>query len=86
MKVEVITSGIEGCPSCKRSVELVKSVLREFSDTEFGEINALEEIDRIQDLGFVSAGAVVIDGKVEFSSTPKEKALRKKLEKLRIRI
>lgn len=83
MKVEVITSGIEGCPSCGKSVKLVKIVLNEFSDIEFGEINSLEEPERIQELGFVSSGAVVINGKVEFSSTPKEKALREKLEKLR---
>ncbi len=82
MKVEVITSGIQGCPSCKKAVESVKNVLKDFPNVQFAEINSLEEPERIQELGFVSAGAIVINGKVEFSSTPKEVTLRETIEKL----
>jgi glutaredoxin len=83
VKIEVVVSGIEGCPSCKRSVKLVKSVLKDFPEIQFGEINSLEEPERIQELGFISAGAVVINDKIEFSSTPKEQKLRDKIEILR---
>jgi glutaredoxin len=83
VKVEVVVSGIEGCPSCKRSVELVKSVLKDFPEIQFGEISSLEEPERIQQLGFVSAGAVVINDKIEFSSTPKAQKLCDKIEMIR---
>jgi hypothetical protein len=83
VKVEVVVSGIDGCPSCKRSVELVKWVIKDFPEIQFGEINSLEEPDRIGELGFVSAGAVIINGKIQFSSTPKEQKLRDKIAMLR---
>jgi hypothetical protein len=61
---------------------LVQRVLREFPQVKYGEINSLEEPERLSELGFVASSASVITGEVEFSSLPKEKVLRQRLEEL----
>jgi glutaminase len=80
MKVEVVTSGIAGCSSCERAKALVQKVLEDFPGASFGEIDSLEEPERIETLGMMTSGAIVIDGELAFASLPKEKALRKWLE------
>lgn len=79
MKVEVVTAGIEDHKSCEKETMLVKRVLKDFPQASFREINPLAEPERIQKLGFVDSGAVVIDGVLAFSKTPKEKNLRELL-------
>jgi thioredoxin 1 len=81
VKVEVVTSGIQGCASCERATKLVKRVLEENQGVEFGEINALEQPERIEKLGMVTSGAIVIDGELAFSSLPSEKAFRQRMLK-----
>lgn len=49
---------------------------------EYGEIDSLEEPERLSELGFVISSAIVIDGKVEFSSCPKEKVLCQRIKEL----
>ncbi|WP_019412483.1 thioredoxin family protein [Paenisporosarcina sp. TG20] len=83
MIVEVVTSGISGCSSCEKAKELVKKILKDFSNVDFREIDALEQPERIQELGFVNTSAIVINGNVEFSSVPKEKVLRLRIEEIR---
>jgi thioredoxin 1 len=80
MKVEVVTSGIPGCSSCEKAKEVVQNVLRDFPTIEFGEINSMDEPERIQALGVVMSGAIIIDGRLVFSSVPKEKKFRQHLQ------
>jgi hypothetical protein len=79
MKVEVITSGIVGCSNCEAAKELVRRVLKDYPAFEFGEIDSLEEPERILSLGMVTSGAIVINNKLEYSRLPKEKILRDRL-------
>lgn len=80
MKIEVVISGVPGCKSCEAAKERVQTVLKDFPNVQFGEINSLEEPERIESLGVVTSGAIVIDGEVAFSSLPKENVLRTKIE------
>jgi glutaredoxin len=82
MKIEVVTSGIDGCSNCERAKQLVKEVIKDFQIFKFGEINSLENPERIQSLGMVTSGAIVINDKLAFSSLPKEKVLRKKVTEI----
>jgi hypothetical protein len=82
MKVEVVTSGIEGCSSCEKAKRLVKEVIEGLEGIEFGEVNSLEEPERILSLGMVTSGAIVINNKIEFSSLPKETVLRKRIHEI----
>jgi hypothetical protein len=80
MKIEVVTSGVPGCKSCEAAKERVQNGLTDFPSVQFGVIDSLEEPERIESLGMVTSGAIVIDGEVAFSSLPKEKVLRHKIE------
>ncbi|HLR22960.1 MAG TPA: thioredoxin family protein [Pseudogracilibacillus sp.] len=80
MKIEVVISGVPGCKSCEAAKDRVQTILKDFPNIQFGEINSLEEPERIESLGFVTSGAIVIDGKVAFSSLPREKLLRSKIK------
>jgi glutaminase len=82
MKVEVVISGIDGCSSCEKAKRLVKEVIEGVEGIEFGEINSLEEPEKIQLLGMVTSGAIVINNKIEFSSLPKESVLRKRISEI----
>ncbi len=82
MKVEVVTSGVAGCPSCESAKKLVRKVLQDFPDIDFWEIDSLEEPDRLQAFGFVTSGAVVINDILAFSSLPKETVLREKIQQM----
>jgi thiol-disulfide isomerase/thioredoxin len=86
MKVEVVTSGIQGCSNCQKAKELVQNVLKDFPNIEFGEINSMEEPERIQALGMVMSGAIVIDGQLAFSNVPKEKKIREHLQQVQQRV
>jgi hypothetical protein len=50
MKIEVVTSGVDGCSNCERAKQLVKEVIKDFQVFKFGEINSLENPERIQSL------------------------------------
>jgi hypothetical protein len=82
MKVEVVTSGIDGGSSCEKAKRLVKEVIVGVEGIEEGEINSLEGPERIQSLGMVTAGAIVINNKIEFFSPPKESVLRKRIREI----
>ncbi len=82
MKIEVVTSGVPGCKSCETVKKRVQTVLHDFPKVQFGEINSLEEPERIASLGVLTSGANVIDGEVTFSDLPKEKVLRQKIEEV----
>ncbi|UOR12112.1 thioredoxin family protein [Halobacillus amylolyticus] len=69
-----------GCKSCEATKKRVQDVLKDFPSVQFGEIDSLEEPERIESLGVMTSGAIVIDGEVVFSSLPKEKVLRHKIE------
>jgi hypothetical protein len=61
---------------------LVQNVLKDFPQVKYGEIDSLEQPERLSELGFVTSSAIVIDGKVEFSSLPKEHVLRERIDQL----
>jgi glutaredoxin len=82
VKIEVVISGIEGCSSCEKAKRLVKDIIEDAEGIEFGEINSLEEPEKIQSLGMVTSGAIVINNKIEFSSLPKESVLRKRISEI----
>lgn len=79
MLVEIFVAP-EGCPSCGKAQRLVRQVAPDYPDVEVREIHILDAPDRVVEYGVFSTPFIVIDGKVEFVSVPRERDLRERLE------
>lgn len=79
-RVQVLfTPGCAGCDALKRMLE---KVIAEFPGLDWEEIDLIDHPEVAERYGIVSVPAVVIDGRLEFPSVPKEDALREKITAL----
>jgi hypothetical protein len=62
-EIELVISGIAGCPSYSRVKRASAIKINDFPSFGFSEINSIEKPERIQELGFVMTGAVIMTGK-----------------------
>jgi thioredoxin-like negative regulator of GroEL len=76
-RVQVLpTPGCAGCDALKR---MLGKVLAEFPGLDWEEIDLIEHPEVAERYTVMSVPAVVIDGRLEFPSIPKEEALREKI-------
>ncbi|MGG1519983.1 thioredoxin family protein [Paenibacillus oryzisoli] len=78
MLIEVVTAGL-GCSICQKALKVVKQVALEFPQIETQELHVVDQFERLQELGIFSAGAILINGKVEFASPPSKPKLRERV-------
>lgn len=78
MLIEVVSAG-PGCSICQKALSLVRQVAAEFSQIEIRELNVVEQFERLQQLNIFSAGAILINGKMEFGTLPKLSELRERV-------
>ncbi|MFD2334555.1 thioredoxin family protein [Cohnella sp. GCM10020058] len=78
MLIEVVSAG-PGCSICQKALSLVKQVAAEFSQIEIRELHVVEAFERLQELNVFSAGAILMNGKVEFRALPKLTELRERV-------
>lgn len=81
MLIEVVTAG-PGCSICQKAIKVVKQVSTEFPQIEFQELHVVDQFERLQGLNIFSAGAILINGKVEFDILPSLPKLRERVYEL----
>jgi len=79
--IEVVSAG-PGCSICQKALKAVKQIAPEFPQIEIGELNVVDQFERLQQLNVFSAGAIVINGKTEFVSPPSQAKLRERVLEL----
>ena len=67
------------CPNCPAAKRVVESVLMEFPDVEYEEMNALEHQQDVLHYGFMVVPAIVIDGHLRFNTIPTKEEFRSSL-------
>src|SRR5258708_13551553 len=78
MKVELFYS--PGCSQCAAAREGLKAIAEQtVTCIEWHELNVLEELDHAVEVGVLTLPAVVVDGKLLFSSLPTQHQLREAL-------
>ncbi|MBD2871865.1 thioredoxin family protein [Paenibacillus arenilitoris] len=81
MLIEVVSAG-PGCSICQKALKLVKQAAAEFPQIEIRELHVVDQFERLQELNVFSAGAILINGKAEFSSLPALPKLRERVHEL----
>lgn len=81
MLIEVVTAG-PGCSICQKALNLVKQIAAEYPQIETQELHVVDQFERLQELNIFSAGAILINGKVEFGSVPSLSKLRERVYEL----
>ncbi|MCA9399388.1 MAG: thioredoxin family protein [Candidatus Omnitrophica bacterium] len=63
------------CPCRSNKVDLVRNIVRQFPDLELREMNALENMHRLTDLGIKMFPFLLLDGEIIKVGVPEEKEL-----------
>ncbi len=81
IKVEVFSS--PGCSKCGKAKYVLQDIAREIGGDciDWREVNVLDEIDYVIQLGVLSTPSIAIDDELIFTSLPSEKRLRSELLK-----
>lgn len=81
IKVEVFSS--PGCGKCTQAKSLLRAIVEEVGQGRitWREVNILEEMDYAVEMEVMSSPAIVIDGRLVFSSLPSAGKLRAELGK-----
>lgn len=77
-RVQVLST--PGCAGCAQTRALIMRALGSFPDLDWEEIDLTECPELASHYGIMSVPAVVIDGKLEFTGVPKERALKDRLQ------
>lgn len=77
-RVQILST--PGCAGCAQTKSLITRAIKSFTDLDWEEIDLIEQPELASQYGIMSVPAIVIDGKLEFTGVPKERALRDKLE------
>lgn len=82
MLIEVFMA--PNCTKCGKAVTVIESVLATMNTKliELRKINIVEEIDYAVSIGLRATPGIAINGKLFFSSTPSESALREIILKI----
>lgn len=78
LEIEVITAS--GCTKCGHTKELVAKVIQDYDGVELKEVSVVEIPERIVELGIMATPSIIMNGKLEFKSHPREEELRKKID------
>lgn len=81
MLIEVVSAG-PGCSICQKALKLAKQVSVEFPQVEAQELSVIDQFERLQELNIFGAGAILINGKLEFGSVPSLPKLRERVNEL----
>ncbi len=76
-RVQILST--PGCAGCAQTKALITRTLESFPDLDWEEIDLIEQPELASQYGIMSVPAIVIDGKLEFTGVPKERALKDKL-------
>lgn len=76
MKVELFQ--VPGCARCD-SAKVELQAVATAAGAEWCEVNAVDALERVIDLGVLTLPALVIDGKLVFAALPTPEALRREL-------
>lgn len=81
IKVEIIAAA--GCSKCAGARAKLKAAAEAVAkdQLDWREINVLDEIDYVVQLGVLTLPAVAIDGKLVFKSLPSAKEMRRELSR-----
>jgi len=79
--IEVVSAG-PGCSICQKALKLAKQVAVEFPQVETQELSVIDQFERLQELNIFGAGAILINGKLEFGSVPSLPKLRERVHAL----
>ncbi len=80
MKVLLEVVDSPGCAKCRGAKEIAKKVARSMEGVELRELSVLEHGERIVELGILTTPAIAINGRVAFTSIPKEEELVRKIK------
>jgi hypothetical protein len=73
---------IPGCEKCAGATNDLKAAAEEvIPGVAWRELNALDELDYVVELGVATLPAIAIDGEVVFSSLPTSRQLQRELTK-----
>ncbi len=76
-RVQVLST--PGCAGCEALKRMLQTVLAEFSELDWEEVDLIDHPEVAERYGLMSVPAVAIDEELVFRSIPKEDALREKL-------
>jgi len=81
IRVEVFSS--PGCGKCGKAKEVLRQQVDDIGADriDWREVNILDEMDYVVDIGVLSTPAIAINGELIFSGLPSVKKLRKTLDK-----
>jgi thioredoxin 1 len=68
-----------GCAGCGQTKSLIARLAESIPNLDWEEIDLIERPELALRYGIMSVPAISIDGKLEFTGVPKERALRDKL-------
>ncbi|WP_186438520.1 thioredoxin family protein [Cohnella terricola] len=81
MLIEVVSAG-PGCSICQKAIKVVNQVAADFPQIEIQELHVVDQFERLQELNIFSAGAILINGKSEFTTLPSLPKLRERVYEL----
>ena len=82
MKVEIEVFSAPACGKCSQARARLRAVAEAFGadQVQWREVDVLDDIERVVELGVLSTPAIAINGELVFTGTPSEKALREAVE------
>lgn len=79
--IEIISA--PGCAKCAGAKEVIKSYVKDMKGVAIKEINIAEHPEIAVKHGIMSTPAIIINGKLAFTSTPKLDEFKKHINKIR---
>lgn len=81
MIIEVVSAG-PGCSICQKALKLAKQASEGHPQIQIEELDVINQFERLQQLNIFSAGAILMNGKVEFGTVPTLPKLRERVLQL----
>jgi len=79
--IEVVSA--PGCSKCSSAKDVVNSLVRDKNGVQVREVNIAENPNLAINYGIMSTPAIIINGKLEFTSTPTLQELENKLKNMK---
>lgn len=79
MKIQVFSTPM--CVTCPAAKDVVRSVLKSYTQVEYEEVDALERQDEAFECGVSSVPAIVIDGELWKCGVPSKKEVETEIKR-----
>jgi len=81
-KISIEIVNAPGCSKCARAKEVIRNHIENMKGIDIKEINIAENPDIAVKYGIMSTPALIINGKLAFTSAPSEGELKKYIKKI----